>query len=1202
LNNMAKFKLNINGMEVTGYPGQTILEVANENGIDIPTLCYDERVKIYGACGLCVVEIEGSPKLARACATEIRDGMVIKTDTERTRGSRKIALELLLSDHTGDCRPPCTLACPAQTDCQGYVGLIANGKYRESLELIKEQLPLPASIGRVCPHPCEDACRRHLVDEPVSIAWLKRLVGDIDIQSGDKFIPELATPTGKSVAIIGAGPAGLTAAYFLAKAGHRTVIFEAMPQPGGMLKYGIPQYRLPNEVLDEEIDTIKSMGVEIRTGIKVGRDVSLSHLRNNYDAVFIAIGAWKSISLNCPGDEVEGVLGGIDFLRDVTLNKKVTIGKKVAVIGGGNTAMDACRTAIRLGAEKVSLIYRRSRSEMPAEEIEIIEAEEEGVEFNFLHSPLEIISDNGKATGLRLQKMELGEADASGRRRPIPIPGSESILEVDTVIQAIGQGVVADGMDDIELTKYGTIAADPNSFSTNIPGIFAGGDAINDGPGIAIAAIGHARKASDVICSYLNGETIPYEAPYLVKQTDLTEEDFADKPKIPRSNMPQMTAEERKDNFNEIVYGYASEEEAIKDAARCLECGCGDFFECKLIDLANKYGVEPERLAGEMHHRKVENNHPFIVREPDKCILCGLCIRVCDEVMGIGALGLVDRGFDTIAQPEFDLPLNQTGCISCGQCVSVCPTGALQERLTIDKPVPLKTTDKKSVCSFCSVGCNLNLKVDGELLVKSVPDKESKVDNGLLCVKGRFGADIAQKEQRILSPLVRKNGELVEVDWNEALLTVAKGTQSIISGYGSDSVALSISDRYTNEEIFAAIKLGRDVLGTENIFSFNGFGGGIRDVLGYDASTNSFDELLSTEVIVVVGSDLMKNHPIVGLKVKKATENGAKLIVINPFASQIDEWAYKKVCPENNTIFIKGIIKALIDNGAVASDLNTVGFAELKESLSEITTDADAIEIANLYGKAKKAMIVFDQSNITVAGAHLLADMAVISGHIGKPRSGIIQLKPKANSQGLSDLGVGNGPASVMNAVSAGTVKGMIILGEDPKGSDFDATELAKLDFLVVQDTHLTETALAADVVLPGVSFVESSGSFTSSERRIQFLEQAIPALTNMDNYDVIVSIIESFVNESDFCCPECTFEDIVRTVEEYKGVDPEQDNLCFWPVDARVLYSSAFGFEDGKARLITVADVPLFEQKADADNLENVFVKFLKENELIKK
>ena len=242
---MKKIRLNIDDREVLGLPGQTILEVAKENNIFIPTLCYDERAEIYGSCGICVVEVEGSPKLFKACATEIAPNMIIKTNTERVRESRKTNLELLLSNHNGDCKAPCSLGCPANTDCQGYVGLIANGLHKAALKLVKDKIPLPASIGRVCPHPCESDCRRGLVEQPIAIKELKRFVGDRDLNSDDPYIPEIAKATGKKVAIIGGGPAGLSASYFLAQNGHDVTIIDAMPKLGGMLRYGIPEYRLP---------------------------------------------------------------------------------------------------------------------------------------------------------------------------------------------------------------------------------------------------------------------------------------------------------------------------------------------------------------------------------------------------------------------------------------------------------------------------------------------------------------------------------------------------------------------------------------------------------------------------------------------------------------------------------------------------------------------------------------------------------------------------------------------------------------------------------------------------------------------------------------------------------------------------------------------------------------------------------------------
>ena len=673
---MDKIKVTINGKECIADKGQTILQIAEANGIEIPTLCYVEKIKPYGACGLCVVEAEGIPKLLRACSAVASDGMVVNTNTPRVNQSRKIALELLMSDHTGDCKGPCSLNCPAGTDCQGYVKLIAEGKYKEAVALVKDRVPLPASIGRVCPHPCETACRRQMVEEPISIAFLKSFAADIDLKSGDKFMPEKGEVTGKTVGIIGGGPAGLTAAYFLAVKGHKVTVYDAMPKMGGMLRYGIPQYRLPKEVLDMEIASIEELGVEMKNNVKIGKDITFDEIKNKYDATLVAIGAWKSSSMGVDGEDLDGVLGGIDFLRGVALHTPADIGKKVAVIGGGNTAMDACRSAVRLGAEEVYVIYRRTRNEMPAEKVEIDEAEEEGVIYKFLHNPAEIIGENGKVKAVKLQVMELGEPDAGGRRKPVPVEGKFETLELDTVIMAIGQKISIDGFEALELTNRGNIAADTFTFRTSVDGVFAVGDATNRGASIAIEAIGEAQKAANVIDTYLNGETVGYKKPF-VSEKIVTAEDLADRQKQSRAKMPQRAPEERKHDFDEINLGF-DEETAKAEAKRCLECGCHDYHACKLIRYANQYDVQPSRFAGEKHNCPKEQKLVSIERDQNKCVLCNLCVRVCDEEVGKGILGLVGRGFTTVIKPEFEGTAVTDFCKGCQKCVESCPTGALK--------------------------------------------------------------------------------------------------------------------------------------------------------------------------------------------------------------------------------------------------------------------------------------------------------------------------------------------------------------------------------------------------------------------------------------------------------------------------------------------------------------------------------------------
>ena len=666
----------LNGKEVAFTPGQTILELAQANDIEIPTLCHDERIEPYGACGLCVCEVktgQAPARLMRACATKVADGMAIETHSERVMRSRKFVLEMLLSDHTGDCIAPCSLACPGGTDCQKYAALIARGEYHKAAETMKDVIPIPASIGRICPHPCEKKCRRALVEEPVSLAALKAFGADMDLKD-DPFVPDCKPDTGKRVAVIGGGPGGLTAAYHLRRMGHEVHIYDKMPKLGGMLRYGIPEYRLPKAVLDREIALIEDIGVQLHPNTTLGKDVTLDGLCAQFDAVVVATGAWVSSKMRVRGEELPGVFGGIDFLRETALGDPPAIGKTVAVCGGGNTAMDACRTAVRLGAQTVYVIYRRTRDEMPAEQLEIEEAIEEGVQFKFLTNPDEICG-NGKVESIRLQCMQLGAPDASGRRRPEPIEGKFETLAVDSVIMAIGQKTDFAGLDGLEQTSRGTVAADTATFRTNLDGVFAVGDVTNKGADIAISAIGEARKAADVIDAYLQGVEIAYEKPFVCEK-EVTAADLADRAKQPRAKMPVLPADERKHTFAEMALGF-DEETARREASRCLECGCLDYAQCRLIRFAREYKADPAPYAGAKAARQKDDSHAVILRDGNKCILCGLCVRACDQLEKLDAIGLVGRGFTTEVGAEFRLPLASSICNGCGKCVEVCPTGAL---------------------------------------------------------------------------------------------------------------------------------------------------------------------------------------------------------------------------------------------------------------------------------------------------------------------------------------------------------------------------------------------------------------------------------------------------------------------------------------------------------------------------------------------
>jgi len=394
-------------------------------------------------------------------------------------------------------------------DVRGYIGLISEGKFEDAVALIREKTPFARVLGSICTHPCEGECNRGQVDSPLAIRWLKRFVADYKGGEGKLKIPAKAPAREEKIAIVGAGPAGLNCAYDLARMGYQVSIFESLPVAGGMLHVGIPAYRLPKEILEEEIELVRGLGVEINLNTPIGKDLTLDSLfHQGFKAIFIAIGAHQSQRLGIPGEEAKGIIHGVDFLRELNLKGKIKIGNKIAVIGGGDVAIDSARSAIRLGAKEVSILYRRTRVEMPAREEEIEAAEKEGIQIQYLIAPVEVIATGGKVQGVRCIRMKLGAPDASGRRRPIPVKGSEFDIELDTVIPAIGQKIdlsFLEGKNGIEVTGRGTITVDPATLATSRPGVFAGGDAVT-GPSVAIEAIATGRKAAVSIAKYLEGD------------------------------------------------------------------------------------------------------------------------------------------------------------------------------------------------------------------------------------------------------------------------------------------------------------------------------------------------------------------------------------------------------------------------------------------------------------------------------------------------------------------------------------------------------------------------------------------------------------------------------------------------------------------------------------------------------------------------
>ncbi len=478
-------------------------------------------------------------------------------------------------------KAPCRLACPAGLNVQGYVQMVKEGKYKEALQIIMEDLPLPGVLGRICPHGCEDACRRCEVDDPVAIRDLKRLAAD---QFDPRQVSIECLPTRKEkVAIIGSGPAGLSAAYHLARKGILSTIFEALPEPGGMLRYGIPAHRLPRNIIDQEIELITNLGVEIKTATPLGPDLTVDDLLGgDYSAVYLALGAHKGIDLAIPGEKASGVQQGVSFLREVNATGKAWVGKKVAIIGGGNVAIDVARCAVRLDAEAVSIIYRRTRAEMPAWEEEIQAAEAEGVAITYLAAPQEVLTQDGKVIGLRCIQMELTEPDSSGRKRPVPIPGSEYEIEIDQLIPAIGQRSDLSAIEEVaglNFSRWGTVEVDAITYATDREGVFAGGD-LQAGPWIAIGAVAAGKEAAESITRYLDGVDMAAGREPVKKDNPVYRPIPPSESVTRRQHMPELPPEKRAGNFAEVELGYDAPA-GRSEAGRCLNCGyCCECYQC----------------------------------------------------------------------------------------------------------------------------------------------------------------------------------------------------------------------------------------------------------------------------------------------------------------------------------------------------------------------------------------------------------------------------------------------------------------------------------------------------------------------------------------------------------------------------------------------------------------------------------------------
>ncbi|MEJ5267364.1 MAG: molybdopterin-dependent oxidoreductase [Bacteroidales bacterium] len=1148
---MNQINVILNGKPVIGYDGESILELASRYGITIPTLCHDPRLEPYSSCYVCVVEIEGMRGLQPSCSTKINEGMKITTDNQKIYKARQTALNLLVSNHYADCVAPCKQTCPAGVDVQGYISLIEKGLYSEAVALIKEVNPLPAVCGRVCVRPCEVACRRNLMEEGagVGIDYLKRFASDKDLESSERYRPIPKPASGKRVAIIGAGPGGLSAAWFLQLQGHYCDIYEANPKAGGWLRYGIPEYRLPNEIIDKEVNAILELGLsQIHYNKKLGENLSYKNLKDNYDAVILAIGSQGSTPIGCEGDDAFNVFGGVEFLRnmEITGQRYDFRGKTVAVIGGGNTAMDCCRTSIRCHADNVYVLYRRTEKEMPANPIEIHESKLEGVEYMFLTAPKRINKDQeGKVKSITCIKMELGEPDASGRRRPIPIEGSDFDIPVDYILAAIGQKTVAPFIDDINnfsengkvsLNKWGDLDVNPKTLQTGNSKIFACGDAVK-GPATVIEAIQQARRAALSCHQFLTGQEIKVEDYEFISKKDnfkkQVPEDYKTKyVSQKRHEMPTLPANKRL-NFDEVELGYENDEVAVLEASRCFECGCVEYYTCDLKKHATAYQASQENLKGDFKQFDVKFDHPFIEIDNNKCILCARCVRICSEVVGAYALGLVNRGFDTFVAPSLGKSLLETECESCGMCISACPTAAISENVTF-KPGPVRTEPINSICNYCSVGCELEYQVKKNFVWRVNGAFGHINQDSNICAKAKFGYNYINDKNRITHPMIKENGNWKNISFNEAFKIIYNKLKEKSTG----EKALFAGARLSNEEMYLISKLYEIADGEKNLASFSYLGRG--NAFAENSLKNvSFNEIPETKRIFILGTEINYEHPVVGYMVfnHQFKNNVPVVLITEDKNNSISKKADKTIVISSYYNFIKAanyyVVSNNLQNQIYLDQHYKESFYKYRDNIlgsnyDELIKKAgvnsyDIEDFVKEYNNNHNSVIIFSEKNLDAETCSEIMNLAILTGKLGKSAAGIISLKEKNNSEGLFNMGIvegtekfnvisNYGEKKLLDKIKLRKISSWFIFGEDPVGTAINKIEINEwfdeAEFIMVQDYFMTETAQKANLILPASLPYETGGSFTNTQRQILEFEKALNPPFEYCNIGQFLSIL----------------------------------------------------------------------------------------------
>jgi formate dehydrogenase major subunit len=1042
--------ITIDGKKIQCEPNKTIYEIAKENNIEIPKICDADFIQEGVSCDICLVNIVGNEGLSDASTTVAKDGMKIFTDSRSVNRARKISLELLLSDHYANCEAPCKTACPLNLDIQTLLSHISDDETDSALKIISQTLPLPYTISKLCPGYCENQCYRSFVDESIKIKEIVNYLSDKLANIREPI--DKIKKNGKKIAIVGAGISGLICGFELSKKGYDVQIFESMPEAGGKLRYYLPEFIIPKDILKKEIENLQIYGMKIKTNTSLGKDISLNKLSSQYDAVYLATGLQKK---NIPKlknlGKTKSVIYANDFLTDYHLGKKTKLGKDVTIYGNNDTALYCARIIKRIDANLNVSIYTNHYSETDMFDNEkLTVAKSENINVIKNKRPIHIKKEKGKKFSLLLKNLT---------------DDTTEIKKTDTFILAFEPkaeiGLFHGKLKKISLPLNSDkkLRVSISSHYTGIKNIFAGGNLILERTRSISHIILDAQKAASSIDNYLSNNK-PQNIAYhfnSYKETDISQMDknlflnYKKQKHIPKKIISYPKSKSKIPIETEIKL---VDDDIKNEAKLCLNCGCLIQSTCNLKKYAEKYKAEPQNYTGKRNKYPIDESHPFITFDPNKCIKCGLCIEVCQDIAGKSIFGFIDKGFGTYIAPELGLPLKETDCLSCGKCTEICPTAALYPKNINYTLNSLTYEETYQNCGLCGLGCEIKVKSQSGK-VKIISPSGNGINKNNLCFEGKFAWQIFESDKRIKKPYIRVDKTN---DWQEKkpiwieeenLAKISKIIKNQLSASQKNAIYV---DPVASLEETLMLKEIADKLNA-NLYSFTSDKTFMNSFYNTIYTEKNFNDLYLAKSIVIIG-----NIPLVLRSViRELQKKGKKLIIITEEKNKFNHFADILLDSSNINLTLEKIIE----------------YNNLDCSCSDVNCDCNTEQILQV-DLPPKTVFVYNKHRVS---EQVIANILRLSYQICSeytPGSGLFEVSDFINTKAFIKMKIPKYSLQLADTV--------FLYGTMPNSEQLKWLEKSK--FVISFDTHLEDDCIA-DIFIPKPDYLSIDAKAIADDLRV---------------------------------------------------------------------------------------------------------------------